>query len=70
MEFICNKCGKKFDKYDELENYSYKRKMGYGTIYDGMMLDLHICCDCMEEFISSCKVVPVQEDVKANVEGG
>lgn len=57
---ICNKCGKKFDMWDESEGYGFHRKLGYGTIYDGMTLKLNLCCSCMESLIAACSVSPFE----------
>jgi len=72
-QLICNKCGKKFDIYDEQEQFSINRWLGYGTKYDGGHLELDLCCKCMEELIESCKVNPVtmfdcDEDEFADIE--
>ena len=58
-QLYCNKCGKKFDIYDEQEQFSFSSWLGYGTKYDGSRLDLDLCCQCMEELIDSCKINPV-----------
>ena len=58
-ELICNKCGKTFDMWDMQEEFSIKKKLGYGTKYDGDDLDLCLCCDCMEKLIDSCILSPI-----------
>lgn len=58
----CNICGKEFDVCDASENFAIKGKLGYGTKYDGDKLDLHICCECMNNIIDSCVISPVQEE--------
>lgn len=58
---ICNKCGKTLDLFDKQERFVFRRKCGYGTKYDGMGIELNLCCDCMEELITACKVSPVLE---------
>ena len=55
----CNLCGKRFDIYDANEDYIFERLMGYGTKYDGTLLNLHLCCNCMEQLIDKCKIPPV-----------
>lgn len=57
----CNKCGKIFDLWDEQEAYSIYRKLGYGTKYDGDVLQLDLCCGCMEKLIDECVIRPVIE---------
>ena len=55
----CNKCGKTFDFLDTQENFSIRRRMGYGTMYDGDDLELDLCRDCMQELIQNCAVSPL-----------
>ncbi len=59
MTIVCNKCGKEFDVWDIQEDFSFVKTLGYGTKYDGDKLNLHLCCNCMEEIIEECKVSPV-----------
>lgn len=62
-EITCNKCGKKFDFWDTQEEFSiHKRQLGYGTVYDGLGLELDLCCECMEGIISNCKISPIIEE--------
>lgn len=61
---ICNMCGKVLDIWDQKEDFSIERQLGYGTSYDGEELSLHLCCDCMEEIINSCQVNPIVEEDK------
>lgn len=55
----CNKCGKKLDMWDEQEDFSMQRQLGYGSRYDGDTLDLDLCCSCMDGLIESCAIPPV-----------
>lgn len=57
----CNKCGKEFDIWDEQEDFSIHRHCGYGTKYDGSIINLDLCCECFEELVDSC-VIPVIEE--------
>lgn len=59
MSRICNICGKKFDEWDEQEDFTIHTHLGYGTKYDGETLNLNICCDCMNDIIDSCTVSPL-----------
>lgn len=59
---ICNKCGKTFDMWDAQENFSIESRIGYGSVFDGSLLSLRLCCDCMDKLIQSCKVSPIKED--------
>lgn len=55
----CNLCKKELDFWDMTEDYSIKGRLGYGTKYDGNDLELHICCECMNKLIDSCKISPI-----------
>lgn len=57
---ICNLCGRDFDTWDKMEDFSIHKRCGYGTKYDGDTISLDICCECMEQLIDSCRVSPVQ----------
>ena len=61
----CNLCGKEFSQMDVYADFSDKRLLGYGTRFDGMRLDLHLCCACMEKLIENCAISPVYEEVDA-----
>lgn len=56
---ICNMCGKEMDLFDAQENFSLRREIGYGSRYDGEILELNLCCDCMDRIIEQCKIRPV-----------
>lgn len=56
---ICNKCGKELDIWDKQEEFSLHKNLGYGTAYDGMRLELDLCCKCMEELIVNCAETPL-----------
>jgi len=57
----CNKCGKPLDYWDVNAHFGYHTYMPYGSKHDGDMVDLHICIDCMDEFIDSCAIKPIME---------
>ena len=62
LQTVCNKCGKEFDVFDSQEDFSIvKPTLGYGTRYDGDGLELHLCCECMNDIIEMCKASPVIE---------
>lgn len=60
--YVCNKCGKNLDIFDEQENFTLTRKLGYGTKYDGEELRINLCCGCMESLIDSCTVSPIVDN--------
>lgn len=58
----CSKCGKKLNVFDKQENFVFHGRLGYGSKYDEMILDLQLCCECMDGIIESCKHRPVHDD--------
>lgn len=58
---ICNVCGNPLHLTDLCADYSISTQIGYGSAYDGGELNLHLCCDCLDRLIASCKVNPVTE---------
>lgn len=62
---FCNVCGKEFDVWDEQEDFSISRNVGYGSKFDGDHIHLDMCCDCfdklMDELIPKCAISPVEE---------
>ena len=56
----CNKCGRKLDDWDMMADFSISRVMPYGSKYDGDFVDVHLCCDCMDELVDDCKISPVR----------
>ena len=61
---ICNKCGKEFDFWDSQEDFEIQKdELGYGTKHDGQALELNLCCQCMSELISECKISPVSDPI-------
>lgn len=59
---ICNKCGRELDMWDRQEDFTIKKHLGYGTIYDGDRLELKLCCKCLEELVEECKVSPIETE--------
>lgn len=61
----CNLCGKKFDRWDEEENFCFHHRFGYGSAYDGYQLHLNLCCHCfdslMDELVPRCKTNPLPD---------
>lgn len=61
-EHVCNVCGKRFDEFDEQENFGFDYYVGWGSKYDLTHLQAHICIDCfdklMDQFIPACKISP------------
>jgi len=59
-EYYCNKCGREMDEFDIQEELSIQSRLGYGSRHDGDMLQLDLCCECMDELIDSCKISPLE----------
>lgn len=57
----CNKCGKELDFWDIQEGYTIDTFLGYGSKHDTHHLNLHLCCDCMDELIDSCVLCPLDD---------
>ena len=55
---LCNKCGRKLDKFDEQQGFTYKRQLGYGSSYDGEMVDFQLCSACIDNLLAECEVNP------------
>lgn len=56
---FCNMCGKPLDFWDVQEDFSLHRHLGYGTKNDGSVLDLHLCCDCLDKIVDKCNISPI-----------
>lgn len=62
---ICNVCGKGFDFWDEQENFSLYRSVGYGSAFDGENIELDMCCRCFDEMMHTyllpkCLISPIE----------
>lgn len=55
----CNMCGKIMDIIGIENGIHVKKPIGFGSIHDGGKLDIHICCDCMDDLIDKCDIYPV-----------
>ena len=65
-EKICSMCGKKFDMWDEQEDFCFVRHIGYGSKYDMKGLYLNLCCDCFDKiadwFLPLCVQNPLRDE--------
>lgn len=64
---VCNICGMKIDHVNKFEGFTASEKIGYGSIHDGETLDLHVCSDCMDRMVASCRVSPIKKAVAVPV---
>lgn len=58
---VCNMCGKKFDFWDEQEDFHFYGRIGYGSRYDEHDLRLDLCCECMDKLIDMCVIHPTTD---------
>ena len=56
----CNKCGKQIDQCNNYLGLSVHCAVGYGSDYDGDVLDLDLCSQCTDNLINSCVISPVE----------
>ena len=47
------------DFFDIQEDFTISRKVGYGSKYDMMIIDLRLCGDCFDKIVDGCSVTPV-----------
>lgn len=59
---VCNKCGKEMDLWDIKEGFFIHKRVGYGSIHDGEVVNLNLCCSCFDKLISDCAVDPIEGD--------
>lgn len=58
-ELKCNLCGKKMHLMDTQNDFNITKKLGYGSFYDDEKIEIHICCNCIDNLIESCKISPI-----------
>ncbi len=61
----CNICGEPFNEFDEEQDFSIVKEIGYGSVHDGKTLELDICCKCMDKLIDKCVESPLLDDSAA-----
>ena len=63
MSRTCHFCGKQFNFWDERQDFSFFRHVGYGSKYDRTDIALNLCCHCfdkvMDWLLPQCAVDPV-----------
>jgi len=61
--YLCNRCGVELDLIDEINDFSFEKRVGYGSKHDLEHISLHLCCHCFDELldlaIQSFKFSPV-----------
>jgi len=59
---ICNCCGGKLDFFDIQQNFTIHKRIGYGSKYDGCVIECKLCCSCFDKMIGACKESPIIEE--------
>ena len=55
---LCNYCGKEFDEKDTQGNFTIRKECGCGVESNDMVLELDLCCQCIDTIIGECVVSP------------
>ena len=45
----CTMCGKKFKMHDTFADLNFEKQIGYGSVHDGELFELNLCCKCFDE---------------------
>lgn len=56
---VCNICGKELGVLDQDSDYTMCVRMGYGTNHDLEYAEIHMCCECLDHLVETCKVSPI-----------
>lgn len=48
---VCNMCGKEFDVVDNNARLRLGCSVGYGSKYDGSVVECDLCCDCFDKLL-------------------
>lgn len=60
----CNLCGKEFNCWDEQEGLNIHTRLGYGSKYDGSLVNLDICIDCFDTIIEQSSINPIVKEAR------
>ena len=61
----CTYCGNAFNEWDEQENNSFRKLVGYGSKYDLSVVEVKLCCNCFDRFIDKiCECGAINPIVK------
>lgn len=68
-KLVCNMCGKDFDMWDTQENFGFHHHVGYGSEFDGEVINLDLCCECFdklmkEHILPGCRISPIEGQEK------
>lgn len=56
---VCNRCGKVMNRFDLQQEFYYHRELGYGSEHDGDMIELDLCCECIDRIVDTCLISPI-----------
>lgn len=56
---ICNMCGRELDEFDRDQSFTIHGTAGYGSVHDGDIVDLNLCCGCFDRLVEQCAVNPI-----------
>ena len=64
MGRTCHLCGKQFNLWDERQDFSFERHVGYGSKYARKDIALNLCCNCFDKVMNwllpQCAVDPMR----------
>lgn len=60
-------CGKDFDEWDTQEGFGFHCHVGYGSGFDGSIINMDMCCDCFdrlmnEYIIPNSRISPIEKE--------
>ena len=57
----CSLCGEPMNIWDSANDFAIHKKIGFGSEFDGQVLDIKLCNMCMDKIIRACQINPLQE---------
>lgn len=46
------------DEFDVMSDFTISKRIGYGSIHDGEMVNLRFCCTCFDRVTHACTIDP------------
>ena len=53
----CTMCGRKFELHDKFANFCFEKQIGYGSVHDGEILKLNLCCKCFDRSVDILNLI-------------
>lgn len=51
------------DDFDVMSDFTISKRIGYGSIHDGELVDFKLCCACFDRVTIACVISPfITED--------